>query len=89
MTEVILSGFEITSKGALHTHLALELDLPEWYGRNLDALYDCLTDLKNDVRIILPDFPILEEQLGRYAQALLSTLKDAAAENPHIHIIIE
>ena len=25
-------------------YLALELDLPDYYGRNLDALYDMLTE---------------------------------------------
>ncbi|QFU92831.1 Barstar (barnase inhibitor) [Amycolatopsis sp. YIM 10] len=25
--------------------IAAALDFPDWFGRNLDALYDCLTDL--------------------------------------------
>ncbi|WP_158880846.1 barstar family protein [Amycolatopsis anabasis] len=25
--------------------IAAELSFPDWFGRNLDALYDCLTDL--------------------------------------------
>ena len=27
-----------------HTYLADALCLPTWYGRNLDALYDCLSE---------------------------------------------
>ena len=40
MNLVILDGEKITSKEQLHRHLARSLDLPEWYGKNLDALYD-------------------------------------------------
>jgi len=27
----------------VHVWLKQKLDLPEWYGRNLDALWDCIT----------------------------------------------
>ena len=35
-----LSG--ITSRAVLHKIFQLHLDLPPYYGRNLDALSDCL-----------------------------------------------
>lgn len=28
-----------------HAYLKKELNLPDYYGNNLDALYDCLTDM--------------------------------------------
>ena len=86
MTELVLNGLEITTKEELHDRIAQDLNLPDWYGRNLDALYDCLTDLTEDVKITLLSFDVLEQHLGRYAKGLQSMLKDAAAENPHIDL---
>ena len=40
---VILDGNLILDREMLHDVLAEELHLPVWYGRILDALYDCLT----------------------------------------------
>ena len=47
----ILDGETILDKDMLHDTLAAALDFPDWYGRNLDALYDCLTDLAEEKEI--------------------------------------
>lgn len=65
------------------------LGFPEWYGRNLDALYDCLTDIREEAEICILQMPLLEEKLGRYAVLLLKVLKDAAGENNAIHLKME
>ena len=44
--DVTLDGRTIDSRETLHQTLFELLQLPAWYGRNLDALYDCLTDLQ-------------------------------------------
>ncbi|GAA2776571.1 barstar family protein [Saccharopolyspora taberi] len=41
----VLDGSELASKRTALDGIAAVLDFPEWSGRNLDALYDCLTDL--------------------------------------------
>ncbi|CRK55524.1 hypothetical protein [Alloactinosynnema sp. L-07] len=45
MIEHVLDGTKIRSKRAMFTALADTLKFPDWFGHNLDALYDCLTDL--------------------------------------------
>ena len=35
-----------------HEYLMEALDLPEYYGKNLDALYDCLTVIECDIELI-------------------------------------
>ena len=77
MIEVTLHGAEIQSREALHDALARELHLPEWYGRNLDALYDCLGDLQEEVTLRIEHAEALEQSLGRYARALRHMLQDA------------
>ena len=39
-----LDGSLMIDRDALHDYLKLRLDLPDYYGKNLDALYDILTE---------------------------------------------
>ncbi|MFD0922139.1 barstar family protein [Saccharopolyspora rosea] len=41
----LLDGADLLSKRTVLDGIAAVLNFPEWAGRNLDALYDCLTDL--------------------------------------------
>ena len=63
---------------AIHRQLARALEFPAWYGGNLDALYDCLTDLSESARLT-----VLNAQL---LPALERVVKDAAGENPLLEI---
>ena len=78
----ILDGNSIKTKDALHDALSRSLSLPEWYGRNLDALYDCLTDLHENTEILLLHAEALENSLGEYARQFQCVLNDAAADQP-------
>ena len=48
MIQAVLDGGTIGDRAALHGALAGALGFPDWYGGNLDALFDCLTDLRED-----------------------------------------
>lgn len=41
----VLDGRDLANKRSTLDGIAAVLSFPEWAGRNLDALYDCLTDL--------------------------------------------
>ena len=84
----ILDGNKITNKETLHNTLAGFLQLPDWYGRNLDALYDCLTDIQEEAEIRLLHEEALEDYLGCYANAFRKAVYSACLENPRIHFII-
>lgn len=86
MAEIILDGLEIGKIEDVHVLFVQALDLPEWYGRNLDALFDCLAGLGEDVTVCLRRRKILEKRLGRRGPALTALLRRAAAENPHIKL---
>ena len=49
MREIFLDGTYLCEKDNAHEYLKDKLDLPEYYGKNLDALYDCLTDFTDAV----------------------------------------
>ncbi len=81
MTHIILDGSVIRDREGLHALLAERLGLPNWYGRNLDALHDCLTDLQ-DVTVVLRNAADLEDSLGAYGSRVLRVFRDAAQKNP-------
>ncbi len=85
MAEVVLDGLEIRSMEEVHDLFAPLL--PRWYGRNLDALFDCLTDLREPVTIRLLHQEALEKGLGRRGRALALLLRRAAAENPRVALL--
>lgn len=72
-----LDGREATSRAALHTLLKRGLNLPAYYGRNLDALYDCVSELREAVVIEIVHCDALCAGLGDYAQRFLETLEDS------------
>ena len=45
MKTVTLALARMQSIRQLHKYLRAELELPDYYGENLDALYDCLTEV--------------------------------------------
>ena len=83
-----LDGRAMTDRAAAHSHLAERLDLPTYYGRNLDALYDVLTELGTETEIILNDPAAVVELMGKYGEALLSTMQEAAEDNPKLTVTL-
>lgn len=87
MKTCTIDGTKISDMAHLHAVLARELAFPVWYGKNLDALYDCLTDLREETVLTLRYPAALEERLGRKAGGFFRTLEDAAAVNSKLNII--
>lgn len=77
-----LNCISITTPQALHEALAEALHFPQWYGHNLDALYDCLTDLETPTFLTLMNFP-------SWAETFLEVFQEAAEENDLLHITIQ
>lgn len=85
---VTLSGNKMTSREVLHTYLAKKLAFPSYYGKNLDALCDCLTERSTPLHITVTYTERLKEHLGDYGEAFLQTLRDAAEENERINLSV-
>lgn len=65
-----LDGILIKEKG--HDYIAEALDFPDYYGKNLDALYDCLTEIDCEIELINAE---------KVDKDIIDTFKDAASEN--------
>jgi ribonuclease inhibitor len=73
----VLDFEHIKNKTELHEYLKTQLKLPEYYGNNLDALYDCLAGCREHLYIMFYHYDALQQELGEYAQAMLQVFKDA------------
>lgn len=65
----------------LHARLAAALDFPHWYGHNLDALMDCLTDVA-ETHVTLTGW----RELPFAAEGFWETFVDASRENPRLTV---
>lgn len=89
METIVIDGAMMPSRDAAHDYLAQSLSLPDYYGRNLDALYDLMTERGEPVRLLVRRQEVLREALGDYGDALLRTIREAAAENGAIEVEFE
>ena len=76
---------KLTDPKAAHAYLKELFNFPDYYGSNLDALYDCLTELPT-CEISL-EYPWALQQLGDYAPKLLSVFTDIAAEFKRVELV--
>lgn len=71
-----------TSKAAVLDAIGAALNFPAWYGRNLDALYDCLLDLSwqpdGEHVLVWAGHRQLEAADPEGYRAVLAVLDDAA-----------
>lgn len=86
--EVILDGALVTDRATLHDLLAEKFAFPDYYGRNLDALYDMLTGNPKEINVTVIHTEELLEHLGRYGKLFLQTLQDASKSNANLKILI-
>ena len=84
MKRVQLSAAGWDTPEKAHADLAQALSFPDYYGHNLDALHDCLTDL-SDTQLVIEDCAEAGEKMEKWP-GFLSVFFDAAEENPGLDI---
>ncbi len=80
----------------IHEIIKEALDFPDYYGKNWDAFWDCLTDMVGEtIHIEIYGFHILEEKFPDTAQKFIKILKrfkhyadDAFINDIRISIIV-
>lgn len=78
MKSVILDAKKMLEKGEMHEYFAKKFDLPEYYGRNLDALFDCLCEINEPTLIKLKNENVLD---GATKESLTQLFSDVCNEN--------
>ncbi len=86
MTEYIVVDLtETETREELHRRLADALDFPSWYGGNLDALFDMLSEEQGTIIMICRQRT--EDNLGEYFRTFRQVCLDAMDENPDLDVI--
>lgn len=71
---------------ALHIYLQYRLGLPAHYGRNLDALFDCLTENPEETCLTLNMDEAPSAEMAAFLPRLMRVLEDAQQANPALHV---
>ena len=83
MMRVALDALRLQDKEEAHKYLRSSLNFPEYYGGNLDALHDCLTELDDAVI----EFVNTDKVSGGYFARVLEVFSDSAEENEGLRIL--
>ena len=73
-------------KKATHEYLKRKLKLPEYYGENLDALWDHLSTDDIEKNIVIINTECITKNMGFYGESLLHLLLEVCTENPKIKV---
>ena len=84
METIQLNGTQLCRRAEAMETLGEALALPEWWGRNLDALHDCLTDLGRPVRLEIEHQEEMESSF--FGRRLLQVLEVSTAETPGLEL---
>ena len=84
MKKIVLDCKEMTSQEKAHEYIMKKMNFPNYYGKNLDALYDILSTYDKEVYIKFINTESLTEALGEYGTFLIDVFKDAEEENKKI-----
>ena len=69
-----LDANKLQTKTDAHPYLKEMLSFPDYYGKNLDALYDCLCEIGIETQIVLVNS-------SEVSKDVIDTFVDASAEN--------
>ena len=83
----LIDGRFFETKARAHEILISALHFPDYYGKNLDALHDCLTDMKC-AQVCVYFAADARRMLGAYADALFQVMLDSAKENAGLTVRI-
>ena len=88
MADVIIDGAAVTCREELHRVFAKALDFPEWYGGNLDALYDLLGGVNMPASITIVHSGMMSDEFSGYMERVLRVILRAAEQNPNIKLYL-
>jgi RNAse (barnase) inhibitor barstar len=84
-----VDGWRGENEADLHAALAATFGFPDWYGGNLDALWDCLVTCVTEPTVLLWDGwgPLARAEPDRFPR-LLRVLHDRTAEVPPFAVLL-
>lgn len=89
MRVVVIDAIEMISSDVAHSYLARKLSFPDYYGKNLDALHDCITDISDPTHIVLYHFTDMSVKTRSFLCPIIRTLKASVEENKNLTLSID
>lgn len=77
---IVLDPARMETRAEAHLYLQEQLSFPDYYGKNLDALYDCLTELDETEVAFLP----ADCSPDSYFHRIYPVFEEAAEDNPKL-----
>ncbi|MDO4615828.1 MAG: barstar family protein [Lachnospiraceae bacterium] len=84
MKKIMLDLREAVDREEVHARIAEMFSFPEYYGRNLDALYDCLTELSEDTCVGIYG----SDEASAYEKRVICVFREAERENGHLCVFV-
>ena len=79
---------EVERTRDFYAELRRALDLPDWTGANLDALWDVLTDLKEPTALVWRRYASFAVARPGPWQRILAVLAERAAQDPPFAVLL-
>lgn len=89
MEIIILDGTKMTTVKETHSYIAQTMRFPAYYGENLDALADCLSELGENATVFILNNSAIKANLGEYAERLLQVFSESSEGEGTFNLIIE
>lgn len=84
-----LDGRKMLTKEKAHKIIKDAFEFPDYYGNNLDALFDLLLCICKPLTIEIKNKEAIELHLKAYGTCLIHTFIEASQENDQIKVKIE
>jgi ribonuclease inhibitor len=83
-----LSGKAIGNLQEFYDEMVRKLPLPDYFGRNLDALWDVLTtDIEGPVELVWEDSAASKKSMGKAFDKVSALLRDVEKEREDFQVI--
>ncbi len=80
MKELVLDIDNVCGADEFYDLLGKQIELPAYFGRNLDALHDVLTEQPETIKITLVNTDVMEAMAPKFLRKLRRMLEDIANE---------
>ena len=86
--QVKLDPDELSDKESMTRYLKERIPLPEWFGSNLDALADALSEISEETVFEVDADTLDAFSQDSYPKKVLHVISAACEENPHLHLYL-